>query len=79
MRYQYTISHVAEKDLCMEDTLSRAPIDNKDTQANQFQHEGTAYINLAIDSLPATKTKIQEIKEKQEQDLVCQQIKSYYL
>ena len=72
MRYQYTISHVAGKDLCTADTLSRAS-----SIVNQLQQEVSAYVDLIIDHLPATQTKLEEIRREQEQDPVCQQIKSY--
>ena len=77
MRYQYTISHTAGKDLCTADTLSRAPTGVTDTQADKFQEEVASYVNLIIDHLPASQTKMQEIIKEQEQDPVCQQIKSY--
>ena len=75
MRYQYTISHTAGKDLCTADTLSRAPTGVTDTQADKFQKEVASYVNLIIDHLPASQTKMQEIIKEQEQDPVCQQIK----
>ena len=37
MRYHYTISHTAGKDLCTADILSRAPTDTPDTQAEQLK------------------------------------------
>ena len=77
MRYQYIISHVAAKDLCTADTLSRAPSIITDVKANQLQQEVKAYVDLIIDHLPATQTKPEEIRREQEQDPVCQQIKSY--
>ena len=65
MRYHYTISHTAGKDLCTADMLSRAPTDILDTQAEQLQQDTTSYVNLIIDHLPATETKIQEIQREQ--------------
>ena len=37
MRYNYSIPHVAGKELCAADTLSRAPLYDPDPQAEQFQ------------------------------------------
>ena len=55
MRYQYSISHVAGKELCTADTLSRAPVWNPDTQqSEQLEHDVTAYVNSVIDHLPTT-------------------------
>ena len=77
MRYQYTISHVAGKDLCTADTLSRAPTSDVDKQFNQFQQEITSYVNLIVDQLPATKTRMQEIRKEQAEDTVCQKLMLY--
>ena len=77
MRYQYTISHIAGKDLCTADTLSSALTNVVDKQYNQFQQELASYVNLIVDQLLATKTGIQEIRKEQEQDPVCQKLMSY--
>lgn len=77
MRYHYTISHVVSKELFTADTLSTVPIHVTDRQSNQFQQEVSPYVNLNIDHLPALHTKFEEIKKAQEQDPVCQQLKSY--
>ena len=76
MRYQYTISHVAGKDLCTADTLSRTLTTMVDKHSYQFQQEIALFVNLIIDYLPATEAKMQEIKEKQKQDPVCQKLVS---
>jgi len=75
MRYQYSISHVAGKELCTADTLSRAPVYNSDSQAEQLQNDVTAYINLVIDHLPATEKRLIEIQKAQEEDSICQQVR----
>ena len=77
MRYQYIISHVAGKDLCTADTLSRAPTSDVDKQFNHFQQEITSYVNLIVDQLPATKTRMQEIRKEQAEDTVCQKLMLY--
>ena len=60
MRYQYTISHVAGKDLCTADALSRAPsTEVQGKHSYQLQQEIASYVNLIIDYLPATETKMQ--------------------
>ena len=79
MRYHYTISHVAGKNFCTADTLSRAPLEDLDlqTQVEQFQQETQAYVNLIIDQLPATDDKMKEILQEQECDTTCQKIKYF--
>jgi len=70
MRYQYSISHVAGKELCTPDTLSRALVCSPDSQAEQLQRDVTAYVNLVIGHLPATEKLL--IETQKEQDSVCQ-------
>ena len=64
-------SHVAGKELCTADTLSRAPVCNPDPQSEQLQNDDTAYINLVIDHLPATENRLVEIQKAQEEDPIC--------
>ena len=73
MRYSYSISHVAGKDLCTADTLSRA----HDPQAQQFQQHIQAYINLTVENFPATDAEMKEILQAQDEDPVYQKIKSF--
>jgi len=64
MRYQYSISHVAGKEICTADTLSRAPV----SQQNSFKMMSQPYILLVIDRLPATEKRLIEIQKAQEED-----------
>lgn len=48
IRYNYSISHAAGKNLCTANTLSRAPLYDLDTQAEQFQQDIQAYVNLIV-------------------------------
>lgn len=77
MRYHYSISHVAGKELCTADTLSRDPVDNPDPQSTRLQQDVTAYVNLVIDHLPATEKRLTEIQKAQEEDPTCQQVKIF--
>ena len=77
MRYSYFISHVAGKDLCTADTLSRAPLSDPDPLAQQLQQDVQAYVNLIVENFPATDAKIKEIIQAQDEDAVCQKIKSF--
>ena len=56
IKYHYSISHVAGKELCTADTLSRAPVDIPDTQSQQLQHDVAAYVNLVIITYQLRKT-----------------------
>ena len=44
MRYSFTISHVAGKNLVTADTLSRAPISTSSIQDNEHFHEVETYV-----------------------------------
>ena len=77
MRYSYSISHVAGKNLCTADTLSRAPLFNPDCQAQQLQQDVQANINLIVKHFPATDAKIKEIVVTQDNDVACQKIKFF--
>ena len=74
MRYSYSISHVAGKNLCTADTLSRAPLSNPNPLAQQLQQDVQAYVNLIVENFLATD---KEIIQAQDEDAVCQKIKSF--
>ena len=78
MYFQYTISHFDGKSMVISDTLSRAP--NICEQSNQEElscYETEKFVDLVIDSLPATDIRIQKIINKQTADQVCNILKSY--
>lgn len=77
MRYSFTISHIAGKDLIMADTLSRAPVSEVCVKDITLQEEVTAFINLVVRSLPATERRIEDIKFHQNDDSTLSQIKHY--
>ena len=77
MRFSYTVSHVPGKHLTVADTLSRAPNDDKDTSDEQFQQEVEAFVNLVLQQLPASESRLKEIMEKQFQDETCQLLIKY--
>ena len=75
MRYDYNIVHVPGKELIIADTLSRAP--RVSTDGGDLEQEVDAYMNLILETLPATKRRLQEIKTQLETDPVLQQVMSY--
>ena len=77
MRYNFTISHVPGQELTIADTLSRAPVSTASVADQSFQSETTAYVNLVVETLPATEKRLKEIKEHQEKDTVCQKLVEY--
>ncbi|XP_028514411.1 uncharacterized protein K02A2.6 [Exaiptasia diaphana] len=76
MRFDFSISHVAGKDLITADTLSRAPL-SKCSNPDDLQDEINLYVNFVYSLLPATDQRIENIKERQRQDEVCRTILEY--
>jgi len=79
MRYNYSISHVPRKYLYTANALSRAPVSTSNSKDDSFQKEVDPYVNLVIDNLPATDTRLKEIQPQQEEDPICIQLKTYCL
>ena len=78
MRFSFTISHVPEKDLILPDTLSRAPIYRKVSCEEQASAADVkAYVDFVLKNRPTTENRLQEIREKLQQDEVCRQIMSH--
>ena len=74
MRFNFTISHVPGNELTIADALSRAPVSTSSMADQSLQSEITAYVNLVVESIPTTEKWLQEIRELQERDPVCQKL-----
>ena len=77
MCFNYTVSHVPGKALTVADALSRAPNDDIDSNDEEFCQEVKAFVNLVLQELPASESRLKEIKEKQLQDETCQMLMKY--
>ena len=77
LRCDFTISLVADKNLAIADTPSRAPTGQPQREDEELQEEARAFINLVIESLPVTEQKLEKIKQGQKQDRECQEIVQY--
>ena len=77
MRFNFSIYHVPGKNLTIADTSSRAPCSSLIKDDNLLQDETDAYIQVMIQTLPATENRLEEIKRRQEEDEVCKQIVKY--
>ena len=77
MRYSFTISHVAGKDLVTADTLSRSPVSISITQDEKCYQDVEAYVNFVFQNLPASDQRIEQIKEEQGKDEICRQLVEY--
>ena len=54
MEFSYRIFHVPGKNLVIADTLSRSPATQISIVDQEFTKEVDAYVNIIIDSIPAT-------------------------
>ena len=77
MRFSFTIAHVPGKELNTADTLSRAPVTEQDE--SNLSNETKEYVHAIINNLPASEERLKAIREQQDQDQVCKQLKSYCL
>jgi len=58
--------------------LSRAPLGPEKSTVNKtLEDECRVFVNLIVQQIPATKTKLKQIQEIQKEDLTCQQLKQY--
>lgn len=79
MRYNYTIVYVPGKQLVLADCLSRCPVGAYAETKNNLPEEITSYVRLTLDSLPATKSRLDQIREAQEMDFICKTLTAYCL
>ena len=77
MRFQFSIYHVPGKSLIVADMLSRAPLDGVTDSDRTLQEDADAFVNLTLQSLPATEHRLEDIRQHQQQDEVCQLLVRY--
>ena len=61
------------------DALSRMQSENTNRTATVPEEEMNIYVDSVLDSLPVSDMKLIEIKEAQDEDPICRQIKNYCL
>ena len=80
MRFNFTISHVPGKYLSTADALSRAPISNTIPPVMSLRvRMWMLTFQMAVQSLPATESRLESVRSHQESDSVCKQVVSYCL
>lgn len=77
MCFSFQISHVPGKNLTIANVLLRAPSSASTSDDQLLQDEADAYIQLTLQSLPATEKRLNKIERKQKEDEVYQQIVKY--
>nr|XP_057937756.1 cytokine receptor family member b2 isoform X2 [Doryrhamphus excisus] len=76
LRFTYTIEHVPGKNLITADALSRAPIQAPPTMEDkQLEEDVCVSVNQILQQLPATESKLAQIRQAQEKDYTCRKLK----
>jgi predicted aspartyl protease len=77
LRYRYRVVHIPGKEMYTADTLSRAPLKGlgNDAHLRSLQQDTEAFVYGLLTNLPATSTRLDQIREAQFNDPVCQQMK----
>ena len=79
MRFRYVIEYTAGKNLVTTDALSRGPVGTP-TQRDKVQEtELQMHVQSVMDGLPASDGKLTQIREAQDKDEVCSQVKNFCL
>ena len=68
------MSHIPGKELTIANALSRATVSNPTSVDTQFDREVETYVNLVMESFPATEKQLKYIQEAQTEDAVCTQV-----
>ena len=77
MRFHFKeVNHVPGKEMYIADALTRMQSENTNRMAT-VPEEMNIYVDGVLDSLPVSVVKLIEIKEAQDEDPVCRQIKNY--
>lgn len=78
MRFSYTISHVPGKSLCTADALSRAPLTRPlNHEEKKLEADVKAFVDSIVKYLPATESRLEELRSQQQQDEVTRQLITY--
>ena len=77
-KYDYTVTHVPGKLMYTADTLSRAPLASTGTVDDvSFEEEVQGFVEGVLQSLPATKGRLEEYSTAQQKDPVCARMREY--
>ena len=66
LRFHFTIEHIPGKELITADALSRSPTSQATTDDIILNEQVSIYVNQIVNSLPATKERLAEAQDKDE-------------
>lgn len=72
MRFTYSITYIPGKNLTVADTLSRAPVLMSSASDDEVRAEVETFVRAVMQSLPATEQRLEEIRQAQDEDEICQ-------
>ena len=75
MRFDFTISRVLGKELNTADALSRATV--AEMEESDLSTVTNEYVHAIVNNLPASEERLRIIREQQDKDPVCKQLKRY--
>ena len=74
IRFTYSMRYVQSKDLTVADTLSRALVSKSTSSDDELRIEVETFVRAVMQSLPATEKRLEEIRQAQEEDEICQRL-----
>ncbi|KAL5004391.1 hypothetical protein ScPMuIL_017847 [Solemya velum] len=77
-RYHYEIKHVPGKFLYTADTLSRAPLQSMTPEEEDFESDVEAFVDSVVMSLPASETRLEELRKAIHKDSVLLSVITKY-
>jgi transposase InsO family protein len=77
LRFDFNIIHVPGKNLIIADALSRAPEHTPSEKDLILQEDTRAYINLVMESHPASEHRLKQIELEQKKDPTCVTLAHY--
>ncbi|XP_055843088.1 uncharacterized protein K02A2.6-like [Episyrphus balteatus] len=76
LQFLFKIFYTPGKDLIAADALSRSPVVSSN-QSQESEEDLSTFVKAIISVIPATKTKIDEIKTAQQNDAILNEVKNY--
>lgn len=77
LRFSYNIEYVPGKELLTADALSRAPSSLPGAHDDLMEDEMINHVHAVIEEIPASDTKMEEIRQEQMKDSIISQVMNY--
>lgn len=77
IQFDYSITHVPGKQLQIANAISRLQIFSATAADCKFQSDICLYVDFVVQCLPMTDHQLQVVRQMQDTDTTCTQLKSY--